>query len=237
VHVRLQQYLPNHRPPAPNPTSWVLPKTDAQKIIWFDNAPDDVLTVPPSAGGVATVEFIPIRPGFPTIAFLPFLDGEPKPQPPDEVFAVFIPLKPGSGDETKPPKPSIMTASFSTVRVMPFDDLLARDFAALWSLVPEPRRAWHFVYEHILALYSLTFPVMRHHGGLDLGSKEVVDRNIGLILELCNESMAGSTVYMPVTRDLSTGKRRVLEMYGWLVEHKWPREPLPISVPGRWLLP
>ena len=38
-----------------------------------------------------------------------------------------------------------------------------------------------------------------------------------------------STLYMPVTRDLSAGKRRVLEVWGHLVVRKNPQEPIPTA--------
>jgi hypothetical protein len=74
---------------------------------------------------------------------------------------------------------------------------------------------------------------MKYYGSLDLGSQAAVDQNIALLLQLTDGSMAGSSVYMPVTRDLSAGKRQVLEMYGWLVEQGWPNEPVPVPQAGR----
>ena len=41
----------------------------------------------------------------------------------------------------------------------------------------------------------------------------------------------GSTLYMPVTRELSAGKRLILQAWGDLVVRKYPQQPLrPISV-------
>jgi len=39
--------------------------------------------------------------------------------------------------------------------------------------------------------------------------------------------MLDSTLYMPVTRELSAGKRLVLQVWGYLVNNNYPKEPLP----------
>jgi hypothetical protein len=224
VSVLLQQYLPTPPPPAANASAWVLPSSSQPEVVSFDNAPGNVVTLPPSAGGIAEVQFTPLAPGFPAIVFFPFVAGQPVPQPPAQVAPVFVP---GA------PPPSITTAFYSTARVMPFDNSMPLAFADLWDSTHDPGQAWAFVYENILGLYSLLFPVMKYYGSLDLGSQAAVDQNIALLLQLTDGSMAGSSVYMPVTRDLSAGKRQVLEMYGWLVEQGWPNEPVPVPQAGR----
>lgn len=217
VSVLLQQYLPTPAPPAANAGGWTLPSAGQPDVISFDGAPGNIVTIPPSAGGIAEVQFTPLAPGFPAIVFFPFPDGQPVPQPP-QIAPVFVP---GA------PLPSITTAFYSTARVMPFDNGLPATFAGLWESTHDPQQAWAFVYENILGLYSLLFPVMKFYGSLDLGSQDAVDDNIALILQLSDSATANSSVYMPVTRDLSAGKRQVLEMYGWLVENGWPNEPVP----------
>ena len=57
---------------------------------------------------------------------------------------------------------------------------------------------------------------MKYYAQLDLGSQSVVDQRIGQIVILIDEAMLNNTLYMPVTRELSAGKRAVLEMYAIL---------------------
>jgi hypothetical protein len=114
---------------------------------------------------------------------------------------------------------SFPSAHYCTVRVMPFDDELPREFQEVLDTTGGDREAaWDFVYRRILYVYDAIFPVMRYYGALDLGDQEAVDRNIDQIVDLCEPGLRGSTLYMPATRDLSNGKRRVLKMYRGLVQ-------------------
>jgi hypothetical protein len=66
-----------------------------------------------------------------------------------------------------------------------------------------------------------------------LGDLAAVEASIDRVLELTSASRVDtSTVYMPVTRELSAGKRLVLETWGELVRAKYPQKDLPpIEVP------
>jgi hypothetical protein len=48
-----------------------------------------------------------------------------------------------------------------------------------------------------------------------------------LMVMITTDMEAASTLYMPVTRDLSAGKRQVLETWGSLVVRKYPQVDLP----------
>jgi hypothetical protein len=152
----------------------------------------------------------------PVIVFFPFFGGQP-PTPPGGIPPVFVPGGPPM---------SITSAFYCTVRVMPFDNDLPLAFSDLWNATHDPQQAWDFVYGNILSLYSLLFPVMKYYGSLDLGDQQAVDQNIDLILQLTDASMLDSSVYMPATRDLSAGKRTVLQMYGALVAKNWSDDAL-----------
>jgi hypothetical protein len=216
VQVLLQQYLPSPPPPQANASSWVIPSEQQPPAIQFLDAPENVVTVPASSGGVASVQFQPLLPGFPVIVFFPFFGGQP-PTPPNGIPPVFVPGGPPI---------SITSAFYGTVRVMPFDDDLPLAFSDLWNSTHDRQQAWDFVYGKILSLYSLLFPVMKYYGSLDLGNQDAVDQNIDLILQLTDASMLESSVYMPATRDLSAGKRMVLQMYGALVAKNWADDAL-----------
>ena len=221
VKVLLQQYLPSPAPPGANAGAWTTPTTSQPPVIEFQNAPGNVITVPTSSDGTATVSFTPLQPGFPCIVFFPFLDGDPTPTPPQQVIPVYV---------SQLGALTIETAFYCSVRVMPFDNDLPLAFANLWNTTHSQDLAWRFVYDNILYLYDLIFPVMKYYAGLDLGNQAVVDATIGLIVQLTADEMRETTVYMPITRDLSIGKRVVLQMYAWLVEHNWPQ--LAIDLPA-----
>jgi hypothetical protein len=212
VNVLLAQYRPDPAPPQANAGAWVL-LSSAEAIIEFQDAPGNVITVPASAGGVAEISFTPLMPGFPMIVCFPYL-GDDQPSPPSPIIPVFQ-----SGAPL-----TITSAFFSCVRVMPFDNDLPQQFADLWNQTHSLSDAWQYVYDNILYVYDMLYPVMKYYVGIDMGSQSSVDQNISAILQLTASSMLDQTVYMPVTRELSAGKRIVLEMYGSLVENQGTAE-------------
>ncbi|WP_262706208.1 MULTISPECIES: hypothetical protein [Streptomyces] len=50
-----------------------------------------------------------------------------------------------------------------------------------------------------------------------------MEKNIDQIVQLCDPKLRSSTVYMPVTMELSPGIRNVLKAYQWLVHNDWPQ--------------
>lgn len=207
VNVLMAQYGPDPPPPQANAGAWTLLDADTA-LIKFQNVTDNTIVVPASAGGVAEITFTPIRPGFPMIVFFPFLDGDTKPVPPPAIIPVFQP----GGALT------IASAFFSCVRTMPFDNNLPQEFADLWNQTHSMDDAWNYVYNNVLYVYDMLYPVMKYYAGIDLGTQSSVDQSISSILLLTSATMLDKTVYMPVTREMSYGKRTVLEMYGYLVE-------------------
>jgi hypothetical protein len=133
-----------------------------------------------------------------------------------------------------PPNYSIGTAYYSVARVLPFDDGLMQQFVDCWNATgayagtqPYNRlQAWRFIYGNILYVYDMIFPVMDLF--MPLGDLVRVEGAIDQLMLMITEDMeVASTLYMPVTRDLSAGKRRVLETWGDLVVRKYPQVPLP----------
>jgi len=143
--------------------------------------------------GVARVEIAPANPGFPVLAFFPYT---------------------GS---TLPPVPDTFNftndAFFTTIRVLPFDDGVPQQFLDLWEQSNhDPNAAWNFVYNEILYVYDMLFSVMLKH--VNLGSQSAVDSSAAAILSTIQKEVAlESTSAMPITRDLSEGKRQTLQLY------------------------
>lgn len=173
--------------------------------------------------GNATVDIQSQAPGFPILVYYPFLSGQGVRVQPTVSFGF-----------SAPDTISIGTAFYSVARVLPFDNDLINLFVDCWNgtgpYAGQPKydrlQAWRFVYGKILYVYDMIFPVMDLF--MPLGSLPRVEGAIDQLLVMITEEMeTASTLYMPVTRDLSAGKRRVLETWGDLVVRKYPQVPLP----------
>jgi hypothetical protein len=112
-----------------------------------------------------------------------------------------------------------------------FDDELVCEFIDLWNDGNDGQPpysadlAWNFIYDNIFLTYDMLYPVMQQF--VDLGSQEAVQGAITTILTATAASgVAGSTLYMPITRELSAGARQVLQVWGGLVEANFPQKPL-----------
>jgi hypothetical protein len=105
--------------------------------------------------------------------------------------------------------------------VLPFDDGVPQAFVDLWNSTHDPNQAWSFIYQPtlsgggILYLYDMLFSVMLEH--VDLGSKTAVEANIGPIWSvIAPDSASEGSWIMPITRDLSAGKRLALQLWIYL---------------------
>lgn len=114
-------------------------------------------------------------------------------------------------DGTQPPPESptwkeLELYSFSAVRVLPDDSALAKT---------EPLR-WEDVFEHVLKPYTVLYPAMSEVFGLD--DPASVRSYAKSIAESMDESAWAKTTYMPISRDLSRGKREML--LRWLAQEQ-----------------
>lgn len=180
----------------------------------------NVTVVDVDANGVAHVNITAASAGLPVLMFYPFQAGTTLPQPQQEFDTQAIP----SG-----------VSFYTTIRVLSFDDDFVDRFINIWNSPPapakpyDPANAWNFVYNNILYLYDMIFPVMLRF--VPLGDRQRVEAAIDQVLTLIAPSyFAESTLAMPITRDLSEGKRTVLQLWGGLVKKNYP--PQPISKPA-----
>jgi hypothetical protein len=170
--------------------------------------------------GVATVGIAAQSPGFPVLAFFPF-SGDTLPQPP------------ASFDFTD-------DAFYTTVRVLPFDNQVPQAFIDLWNSTQDPAQAWAFVYDEILYVYDMLFNVMLEF--VNLGSQTAVESHIsGIWSAIAKEAAVESTYAMPITRDLSFGKRFTLQLWIYLVANGYKLEAGSVlnldSIPAGWTPP
>lgn len=183
----------------------------------------------PAPYGEATVRLEWASPGFPVVAFYPFLQGEPQPTPQSSVIFKF------QNYNTY----TIANAFYCTVRAMAQDNSLVQQFVDRWNgtgqFAGQPQYdrllAWNFIYGNILYVYDMLYPVMDQF--VPLGNLEQVEGAINQLVTMISEDWVNaSTLYMPITRELSAGKRIILKTWGDLVIRKYPRQPLPpIVVP------
>ncbi len=151
--------------------------------------------------GVATATIAAESPGFPALGFFPFAAGQTLPSPPPALF---------------PPGP----AFYATVRVLPFDNVVPAQFIDLWNATHDPTQAWNFIYKQILYVYDMLFSVMLQY--VDLGSQSAVEKNASSVLSAISTTATQESTYaMPITRDLSAGKRLTLQLWIYLVQHSY----------------
>ncbi|MEA2984467.1 MAG: hypothetical protein QOD94_721 [Alphaproteobacteria bacterium] len=179
-----------------------------------------LVTVVEVVNGSAKVTISAASAGLPVLVFYPFETGSQRPQP--------------TYDFDNTVDSSI--TYFAAIRVLSFDDNFIDEFVDLWNSPSDPAKAydptkaWDFVYSKILYLYDMIYPVMLRF--VPLGDRQRVEAAVDQVLALIAPSyFAESTLAMPITRDLSAGKRTVLQMWGSLVKRGYP--PQPISRPPR----
>ncbi len=145
----------------------------------------------PLAGGVASVEngiaSIKVRalqPGTCFLGFFPF-QGQAPPQPPSNNF-------PGTAD------------FYAVVRTLPFDNKFK-------NLPPDQVVDWNFVYKNVLLNFDVVYPVMSLI--INLHDQKAVDSSAPAIEHAISPSQFESTLAMPITREMSAGKRALLLKY------------------------
>jgi hypothetical protein len=147
--------------------------------------------LPVDAAGTAQLRLAAGAPGFLTVGLFPLAPNDPVPTPP------------GSLDT--------MSGFFVSARVLPFDDDLAARSA-------DSQLTWQFIYETVLRTYALLNPVMASPDiGLPLDNEQAVTAAAGQIKAVIDAGQFESVNYMPITRELSAGKRRLLQRWCDLV--------------------
>ena len=175
--------------------------------------------------GVATVGIESIAPGFAVLAFYPY-SGTTLPSPPVAL------LGPGSTISG-----SITYAFYATVRVLPFDDAVPQQFVDVWNATTDPDSAWNFIYQEVLYIYDMMFNVMLEF--VNLGSRTAVEANLsGIWTAISTQYVGESTYAMPITRDLSAGKRLTLQLWIYLAANQYNVPNFNVnSIPAGWQPP
>ena len=159
--------------------------TDTKKqIVQFQgNAPPDSVVL--SVGNsAATLGFSAVQPGICYIFFYPFTGGQ-------------APAAPATGFNS----PSDF---YAIVRVLPFDDQLEKN-------TPDSKLNFDFIYNQVLVTYDVIYPIMSQVRNLH--NKNVVDAMAEQLKFAISLDTIQSTLCMPITRELSAGKRKLLQRY------------------------
>lgn len=131
-----------------------------------------------------------VVPGIRTYLFLPYLAGTQAPNPPQRI--------------------NPLVDAFINVRTLPFDNALAQS-------TPDSTLTWTWIYENILGLYDALNPVMSRTSNppinTPLSAQQQMEAMAGAIKAVTSKSRMESARFMPVTRDMSAGKRALL--------HRW----------------
>lgn len=187
-------------PPSPDgteslPAKLTVPVTRPWSDVRPAGAPDDpanpyaVVTAAPQGGttdptGTLRLSLTGVDPGMCILVFVP--DGQ---NPPPKDLNGFA--------------PAWADLYFIHVRVLPSD-------AAL-DAIPDSTLTWSTIYDNVLRYYYKLYPVMDAH--LPLNSETACRRAAQMLLLLTDKSNWLSTLYMPITREMSDGKRRLLQRW------------------------
>ena len=105
-------------------------------------------------------------------------------------------------------KPAWWFEFFGNYRVLPFDD---------YSDVPDEQVTWQFVYNEVFSYYAIMYPVMSliiPWGPSDTPhDPDRVVQFASLIRQAVDESRVGTALAMPITRELSAGKRALVQRW------------------------
>ena len=221
TNVLIAQYdqsltlIPTSAPPL------VLFTNGQQSAITSNGVTTNVTVLTSDETGVVTPGIAANTPGFAVLAFFPFT-GTSLPQPPVSLFGQIAP---------------ITYAFYTTIRVLPFDDAVPQQFVDLWSASQDQTAAWQFIYNNILYLYDMIFNVMLEF--VNLGSQTTVEQSISYIWPVISAAAAQeSTLAMPITRDMSAGKRLTLQLWIYLVANNYNVPNFNVnSIPAGWAPP
>jgi hypothetical protein len=118
----------------------------------------------------------------------------------------FIPPGLGDGAERASFDPTI--EFFANVRVLPADD---------YSDVPDEKITWDFIYGEVFSYYAVLYPIMSTIIPWGPGdaphNRHKVREFASLIRRFVDRSNISSTMYMPITRELSDGKRTLVQRW------------------------
>ncbi|MFN8531091.1 MAG: hypothetical protein U0670_21010 [Anaerolineae bacterium] len=127
-------------------------------------------------------------------------------------------IPPGEPDWTQTPETvryflRAGLSAYVNVRVLPDD----RHFDAL----TDAELTWDTLYTEVFRYYSLLYPIMNAYINFD--DQVAITAAADRIVQFISPETQNTTLYMPITRDLSNGKRRLIER--WAAQVRGTRNP------------
>ena len=109
---------------------------------------------------------------------------------------------------TNTPTPSVdnldmMLGGYSNIRIFPDDN---------FDHVPDSDLTWKFIYQQIFRYFYLLYPAMSIQG-FPLNDKKAITARAAIIKTMVDERLSESSIAMPITRDLTPGKRELLRRW------------------------
>jgi hypothetical protein len=152
--------------------------------------------------GRATFGVRPVRPGACVIGFLPFKGVQPEwcPCPPASITAKVSSGVPCIPSQNFP----VPDYRYTCIRALPFDN-------ALEANTPDSSLNWPFMYTNVLRVFDLMYPAMSKV--VNLANLPAVEGMQMALKAAIDPSQFLSALYMPITRDLSAGKRKLLQRF------------------------
>jgi hypothetical protein len=210
--LRIAQYGPVT--PGFNETDWQLVsdgkkqlQTPFARLISNDPVTDGAyVTVPVSAAadgppyGTASIAVSALRSGPPVLQFTPIPPGKTQP-PPGATIPFF----------------NTAETFFTNVRVLPFHNAMAAAFENWLRTGPSVDLASQRVFDAVFRTFFLMYPAMRF-----LRDPLQFQAWRGPITALTDPSRFEAAGYMPVTRSLSAGQRRMLELWDAYLDGRIP---------------
>jgi hypothetical protein len=144
----------------------------------------------PVTNGTVSFSITSVSPGSAMLGFQPFLAGSAPPAP--------LPGGPGNFPGTG------TTTFYAVVRCLGFDNQMLA--------IPDDQVNWTNTYNMVLQPYNLVYPIMSLI--IDLADENAVNAAAGRILAVTEYPQNFMwTLFMPVTREMSAGKRSLLRRY------------------------
>jgi hypothetical protein len=189
VKVLVAQYYEVPQDTNPNnPFPYVLVTTTNQAKACLTLNGQPIQTIVPVSNGKITFPIKSVNPGTAMLGFFPFTGNTP-PTPPGGPGSTF---------------PAQTTSYYAVIRCLGFDN-------ALLSL-PDSQVNWKNTYEKVLQVYNLVYPEMSR-------IRDLSDLNV--VKGMAEQILAATkypgnfewTMFMPVTREMSAGKRNLLQRF------------------------
>lgn len=122
--------------------------------------------------------------------------------PPEVADYGFVVRDESTQLQSLPDELDITAGQFLSTRILPADDELEANTS-------DAQLTWELIYERVLRNWDLVNPIMTLRG-LPLNDEDAIRAAKDRILQVISLGAHESSEYMPITRDLSEGKRRLL---------------------------